>query len=349
MAGLLHGGRGRVPIAPGGLLDDDPLEQQPQPAGFFERINDNSNALMLMGLGGLSGQGNADAFGKMLQGWQAGSRLDLHGREIADERLEKQQAAAEKAQQRNVTAALLVKQGVVRDEAEAMQYIHAGLAGDLLKQAFQKEKAPTTDDMREYSFYTQQERAAGREPRPFFEFLGRGGDRGLQIPSGYMPDPENPGRLAPIPGGPAEALPVEAAGRVAALNVAKNNLGEAKRILQSYTLSERVGSALGRGEGGQARRVIRLGVEAALRAMTGAAAPEEEIARYTDMFAPGPTDLPADTQRKLQLLDEFTGELDAALMRGRGGASAPQGTPVAPPASPGNLQPVAPGRYRWNG
>jgi hypothetical protein len=75
--------------------------------------------------------------------------------------------------------------------------------------------------------------------------------------------------------------------------------------------------AIASGEVGIAQREIRSGVEAALRVMTGAAAPETEVNRYAQMFTPGATDTIESAKQKLNNLDAFMKNAEEMATRGR--------------------------------
>ena len=91
-----------------------------------------------------------------------------------------------------------------------------------------------------------------------------------------------------------------------------------------------VGEKTGSFEIGRQRRNIRYGIEAALRAATGAAAPETEVERYTDMYAPSITDSYATRKQKIEALDRFITTYEEAATRGHGGK--PASKPAAPSA-----------------
>ena len=71
------------------------------------------------------------------------------------------------------------------------------------------------------------------------------------------------------------------------------------------------------------------GDEAALRAATGAAAPDAEVDRYTDMYAPSITDSYETRKQKIDALDRFISTYTEIATRGHG-PSKPAGSPAAP-------------------
>jgi hypothetical protein len=74
--------------------------------------------------------------------------------------------------------------------------------------------------------------------------------------------------------------------------------------------------------------------------MTGAAAPEQEVKRYMQMFMPSPKDNKASAKQKIDGLMKFMEDAERLVLQGRGVSPSLSGPPAAtaPPASP----PVAP-------
>ena len=143
------------------------------------------------------------------------------------------------------------------------------------------------------------------------------------------------GRLEAIPGGPATRIQGEQAGRLAMLRTARGGLAEARRV---FTQSWGPGGTLQQaivpefmsewsGTVGRARRTITAAIEAALRAMTGAAAPDTEVRRYEDLFMPHAGDRPETVRQKLANLEAFMNNAENVIMQGRG--------PAGPPAPAG--------------
>lgn len=94
------------------------------------------------------------------------------------------------------------------------------------------------------------------------------------------------------------------------IQTARSNFAEARTLFErSWSMGERLGNATGVAwiaqDYDRARRTVRLAVEATLRAMTGAAAPESEVTNYMDMFMPARTDPVATARQKLLLLETF--------------------------------------------
>lgn len=150
-------------------------------------------------------------------------------------------------------------------------------------------------------------------------------------PAGYeYVDPKDPSKgLKGIAGGPATHLPAETAGRLAIMEAASADLPNARKVLmegrgpQGTGLSGTVASYSNVGETGRAQRTVRAAIEGALRAMTGANAPEPEVKRYENMFMPSPFDSPETAKQKLDLLDSFISNARRMVTQGRGPAATP--------------------------
>lgn len=165
-------------------------------------------------------------------------------------------------------------------------------------------------------------------------------------PAGFERDPANPGGLRPIPGGPAEQIAPEAAGRLAFLDTAMARMPDVRNVYErAWTNTERwqnlmaggastdreIGPAAWQGEIGIARRSVRAMIEGALRTTSGAAVPESEVQRYMTLFMPGLGDSIETAREKLNMLQEFTENQRRMAMAGRSTAPPPQRTP--PPAA----------------
>jgi hypothetical protein len=105
----------------------------------------------------------------------------------------------------------------------------------------------------------------------------------------------------------ASRLPQNTIGGVAMIDSADKELNEDNRAIltRDWSPTEMAQSVVAMGPVGRAQRAVRSKVEAALRLMTGAAAPEQEIVRYTDMYMPSALDSIETKKQKLRLLDEF--------------------------------------------
>jgi GH24 family phage-related lysozyme (muramidase) len=149
-------------------------------------------------------------------------------------------------------------------------------------------------------------------------------DRQSQAPSGFRYRPD--GSLEAVPGGPGEQISAEVAGRLAMMQTAQQHLGPAREFFTRAWGPGDVGQALfSAGDYNRHRRSIRVAIEGALRATTGAAAPESEVAQYMDMFLPQMTDSRATAMQKLSLLEAFMANAQQIIMRGRGSSLTPGG------------------------
>lgn len=149
-----------------------------------------------------------------------------------------------------------------------------------------------------------------------------------KAPAGYQwVDQNDPTKgVQAIPGGPATHLPSETAGRVAMMETAAADLPNARKVLMDgrggtgAPFSSMAASTLNVGETARANRTVRVAIEGALRAMTGAAAPEQEVKRYENMFMPSPFDSRETAAQKLNLLDDFISNAKSMVTQGRGPA-----------------------------
>lgn len=150
-------------------------------------------------------------------------------------------------------------------------------------------------------------------------------------PAGFeWVDPNDKSKgLSAIPGGPGEHISSEVAGRLALMKTAREGIKQTRGVYEKAwgygDLSKQIGSQLPvigdlahvSGDIGIANRNIRTGVEAALRVMTGAAAPETEVARYAAMFTPGAKDTIESAKQKLDALEKFMENAEEMATRGR--------------------------------
>lgn len=137
-------------------------------------------------------------------------------------------------------------------------------------------------------------------------------------PSGYNWNED--GSLSAIPGGPATKIPAADAAKIAALQTAEKSFEDAKSFYEKSDFVDRGNQMLNRGKAGRAERTVRLAVESALRAMTGAAAPDSEVESYMNLFGPSAWDTPATARDKLDRLQDFLANLRANIEQGRGPA-----------------------------
>ena len=147
-------------------------------------------------------------------------------------------------------------------------------------------------------------------------------------PAGYQwVDINDPSKgFTAIPGGPGTHLPAETAGRIAMMETSAAELPKARETLMKNrgdtgtTLANAASSATNMGEYSRANRTVRLAIEGALRAMTGAAAPDSEVKRYEDLFMPGAFDSRETATQKLNQLDDFIANASRLVKQGRGPA-----------------------------
>jgi hypothetical protein len=179
----------------------------------------------------------------------------------------------------------------------------------------------------------------------------RAGPQGLEVvrepqigasagkpPSGYRYSQDGQS-LEAIPGGPATKLGGDMVGRVAALQTAKENFDAVREfylggtredgtVVEGQGTMDRINQLANRGTAGRVERNVSLAIEAALRAMTGAAAPESEVQNYVNIFGPSALDTPATIKDKLDRLESFMANVEANIAQGRGtspGAPSPTG------------------------
>lgn len=157
------------------------------------------------------------------------------------------------------------------------------------------------------------------------------GDAAPKPPAGFQwVDPMNPNAgLSAIPNGPATHISSEVAGKIALMDAASPGVKDARKIFtQPWGVTETAQSAAANlpivgdlsmvsGDIGIAQRNVRAAVEATLRVMTGAAAPEPEVQRYLQMFMPNSRDTQASANQKLNLLEDFMANAKKTVTQGR--------------------------------
>lgn len=155
-------------------------------------------------------------------------------------------------------------------------------------------------------------------------------------PSGYMwNEPGNPSAgIKRIPGF-EQTIPGEVAGKVAQMADAKERIKNTRAIFEKdWSAGDAAKWAAGNlpvvgdvaalsGDIGIAQRDVRVGIEAALRTMTGAAAPEQEVQRYMQMYMPTPLDTKESAKQKLDGLMSFMDKAEKIVMQGRGEIAQP--------------------------
>jgi hypothetical protein len=141
-----------------------------------------------------------------------------------------------------------------------------------------------------------------------------------KAPAGYR-WAEN-GQLEAIPGGPGEHIASQTAGQLAIMRTAQQGLPAARTFFtrpwgSGETVRNAIGGSVVAPEYDRHRRTVRLAVEGSLRAMTGAAAPQQEVDQYMEMFMPKVTDPPQIAAQKLDLLAQFMTNAEEIITRGR--------------------------------
>lgn len=171
-------------------------------------------------------------------------------------------------------------------------------------------------------------------------------------PSGYMwNDTNDPSRGVSRLPGYEQTVPGEVAGKVAMMNMARQRIEATRQVFERDWGAGDVGQwAAGNvplvgdiapmsGDIGIAQRDIQTGIEAALRTMTGAAAPEGEVVRYMRMFMPGPKDTKKSATQKINGLLKFMDDAGRLVMQGRGDAQFEPETAIETPSEASNTQP----------
>ena len=167
--------------------------------------------------------------------------------------------------------------------------------------------------------------------------------RAKGAPSGYLwKDPNNPSAgVEPVPGFD-KPIPGDVAGKVAMMNMARQRIEKTRGVFErnwgvgdaaKYAAANvpLVGDlGFASGDVGVAARDVRTGIEAALRTMTGAAAPEPEVTRYMQMFMPNVKDTKETARQKLDGLVKFMEDAETLVLQGRGSTPNLGGAPPAP-------------------
>lgn len=208
------------------------------------------------------------------------------------------------------------------------------------------------------------------ETRARIEALRNGGGtpKGMpRLPVGHTwVDRTNPDAGVKRLPGYEQTIPGEVAGKVAMMADAKERIAKTRNTFERDWSAEDVAKwAAGNvpligdisplsGDIGIAQRDVRTAIEAALRTMTGAAAPEQEVVRYMQMYMPSPKDSKESAKQKLDGLVNFMDKAERIVMQGRGqvpGMETPtpsvESEEIPLPAAPlsGGL---SPGEYIYN-
>jgi len=311
-----------------------------EPPGFMDRLSNGlaANPMTLMTLGAGIAQGG---IGKGLQYAAAGSQADRTNRQ--------------KQLTQTATYAALKARGMSdADALLAMQSPEALKA--VLPRLFPSYKATTvgntaaafdesTGTFKQGFTAPKFEKVSPGET--LFQTGGEGGSGPVAVASGgqerpklspgyQWADPNDPSKgMVAIAGGPGTHLPSETAGRIAMMETAASELPNARKVLMEGRgaggtgISGATANALNIGDTGRANRTITVAIEGALRAMTGAAAPDSEVKRYENMFMPSPLDSRETATQKLNQLENFISNARRLVTQGRG-VSQPTSSPSDP-------------------
>lgn len=215
-----------------------------------------------------------------------------------------------------------------------------GFLGDIVAEARGLRDPLADDRTRAQTDLARAQADSARAHGELYRTQSANGGADGKAPAGFeWVDPRNRALgLRAIPGGPGEHISSEVAGRLGLMNTAQERIRSTRSIYErawgAGDLARQTGAnlpyvgdlAMASGDVGIAQRNVRMGVEAALRVMTGAAAPEQEVTRYAAMFTPTARDTVESAKQKLDNLDSFMSNARDLAMRGR--SSTP---PEAPP------------------
>lgn len=147
----------------------------------------------------------------------------------------------------------------------------------------------------------------------------------VKVPAGYRPlDPNNPGAgVEPIPGGPAEAIPAEVAGRLGLAKSFIDNFPALESAVGQGGLTgpyDRAMASQGWGQQGELYRQIQTGQDALRRMLTGAGMPVAEADEYLSRYMPGFKDDANSALSKIRGLKTDIENAADAIGKGRGGS-----------------------------
>ncbi len=167
-------------------------------------------------------------------------------------------------------------------------------------------------------------------------------------PQGYQwVNPNNPSEgLTAIPGGPAEKVGSEVAGRIGLAEDALTQLDKVEKAAREGKMTGpwdfATSSVMGRGEGGRYVRELKAGAEALTRMLTGAGMNEAEAAREAELYTPRPIDNAQSLADKVSQLKRRLKAVIEINKRGRD-RTAPQTQ-----GPDGQLQNIPQRRMRFN-
>jgi hypothetical protein len=146
-------------------------------------------------------------------------------------------------------------------------------------------------------------------------------------------DPNNPDKgVEPIPGGPAEQIPAETAGRIGLADNFLKQLPDVQKDVQSGTVTGLVDrwTAVNNSSSSQAGtyQKIQSGVDALTRMLTGAGQNKDEAAAYAARYLPSYTDDAASASRKLDQLADELRSAKALVLRGHAASATQPSDPL---------------------
>lgn len=154
------------------------------------------------------------------------------------------------------------------------------------------------------------------------------------VPSGYMRDPNNPGKLMEIPGGPNSKMTSQNAGIATMLEQADSDLQKlTNRLIDKSGRVDRdllremnidiplMGSGIPGTEGRTYASYISNAIAAKLRSETGAQANDKEIAEISKRFSPSLFDNDETVRNKISRLQDFMKEASSKMDPQRGPAT----------------------------
>lgn len=259
------------------------------------------------------------------------------------------------AEAKNQTMQFLIGKGVAPEEARAMvsnpALLQAALPGMVSGRVAPRLEEIYDDQGRKQKVLLNPATGA------LIKLGGAAGASDAKAPSGFewINPNDHAAGLRAIPGGPATHLTAELSGKIALMDAAQKGIAGTKdALLKNWGAAGAAQSFASKvpfvgdiaplsGEIGIASRNVRAGIEAALRVMTGAAAPEQEVGRYMELFMPGVRDTRESAEQKLGLLDQFMNNARELVTRGRtatpGPGGAGNGAPGAGPQAPQGAAP----------
>ena len=346
-----------------------PMPPQPQPApqqqmpGFMQSSGfgplDQMHQFIRSNQGALAGLGAALQTGRPVgYGTMQGAELDKKRKDEEEEKTrEKNFADATSAFIKDPTFQAMVKADP-RKASEMLRLYQADLR-DQRDFKFQQEKFgyekgrdSKTDaryaaaDARDQALFDLKMKAANApkteeyDPKKVYFRNGERIDLGVspdqrEPPAGYERDPDRPGGLRPIAGGPADRekeIPADIAGRLAVsqqfLDNYKDKVGPDGKAIPGLGSRVAGGEVSGMidaplaqmdvGKRGEVLRQWRGGIEALARALTGAGMPASEVAERVRQYEPSVTDSATKAKEKLDFLKDALERFSNTAMQGRG-------------------------------